>query len=153
MNKRCLIILALLLTATVSIAGKKAQEDLRGIETLYVGSMGRGEDAERLRLVLPAYLNEAGFRIAEEKAAADAEVSGVLLVKEIATSRPGEDGEVRSSPETDVRVDLTLKSVDGKLLWGRQVTPHVKDDDPVQASAEAIVKQLSKAMQRSKGRK
>jgi hypothetical protein len=153
MKKKASIVLVLLLAVSVSAAGKKNQPDLSSIETLYVGSMGRGEDAERLRLVLPAFLIEAGFQVAEEKSAADAALSGVLLIKETSTSLPDESGGVRSSPGTDVRVDLTLKSVGGQLLWDRQVTPHVKDGDPVQACAEAVVKQLSKALKRPKSRK
>jgi hypothetical protein len=153
MRKRFPILVVLLLTATASVAGKKSQPDLRAIETLYVGSMGRGEDAERLRLVLPAFLIEAGFQIAEEKSAADAALSGVLLIKEPTTMLRDETGEVRPPPGMDVRVDLTLKGGDGMVLWSREVAPHVKDGDPVQACAEAVVKQLSKAMKRSKGRK
>jgi len=153
MKKRFLIVFVLLLTATASIAGKKSQADLRAVETLYVGSMGRGEDAERLRLVLPAFLIEAGFQVVEEKSAADAALSGVLLLKATSVTIPDENGGVRSSRAVEVRVDLTLKSGDGALLWDRQVTPHVKEGDPVQACAEAVVKQLSKATKRSKGSK
>jgi len=153
MKKRFLVIFVLLLTATASVAGKKSQADLRAVETLYVGSMGRGEDAERLRLVLPAYLVEAGFQVVEEKSAADATLSGVLFLKATSVPVADENGGVRSARAVEVRVDLTLKSGDGALLWGRQIAPHVKEGDPVQACAEAVVKQLSKATKRSKGRK
>ena len=79
--------------------------NLSRIQRLYVGSMGRSDEAIRFRLLLQDQLTDKGFSVVDTVEKADAILKGALTVRV-------HDG-------SEARVYVALETPDGDRLWAR----------------------------------
>lgn len=141
------IIAGIALLAVLSFAGRaEAQVALKDVQKVYVGDMGKSDEAERFRLLLADELERNGFGVVEREESADAALAGVLTV------RVYDDGSV-------ARVTVRLASGDQRL-WSRDfqqriplvplvgiLKPSTTDGrDTVRARAQDVAKSLREAV-------
>jgi len=112
---------------------------LGDVQTIYVGSMGQGDEAERFRMLLDEQLSDTGFTPVDDPDAADAIMTGVLTVRVHAET-------------SQARATIALKS-DGQRIWSGDFQPRrtwkpVKDT--VRFRAQNIAKDLQKAKKKAK---
>lgn len=81
------------------------QNRLRQLQKVYVGEMGRSDEARRFALLLKEQLAEKGFTAVDKPDDADAILTGALSLRV-------DDG-------SQARVYVTLKTSDGERLWAR----------------------------------
>lgn len=91
------ILLAVLLLAGVGVAASVPQ-------SIYIGSFGHSDDADRLRLLLADGLTSDGYKVVENADAADATLSGVLTVQNV-------------QQRTEAHVTAMLVDKDGNRVW------------------------------------
>ena len=126
------IIFAVML-ALLSTLGASAQ-DLKSVQKIYVGAMGKSDEAERFRLLLGDQLTKKGFTVVDDQSKADGTLSGVLAV------RVYDDDSV-------ARATVILSSADGVRLWSKDFGPHFgfknkKGSDPVGYRAQDVASEL-----------
>jgi hypothetical protein len=84
----------------------RRQNGLREVHKIYVGDMGKADEAERFRFLIGEELAKKGFTIVERAEDADAILSGALSV------RVGDEN-------TEARAFVKLESQGGVRLWAR----------------------------------
>ncbi|HVG29572.1 MAG TPA: hypothetical protein VM864_07720 [Pyrinomonadaceae bacterium] len=140
LSLRTLLLASLLcLTAHASLASDGAgrprrQPALRDVRKIYVGDMGRADEAERFRFLLGEELTKQGFVVVERAEDADAVLSGALSV------RVGDDS-------TEARAFVKLESPIGQRLWAkdfgnRLIFNPLKRKEPTKRRASEIAKEL-----------
>jgi hypothetical protein len=139
---RTLLLAALLcLTASAALAAdgagrpRSSQSALRDVRKIYVGDMGRADEAERFRFLLGEELTKQGFVVVESAEDADAVLSGALSV------RVGDDN-------TEARAFVKLEAPKtGQRLWAkdfgnRLIFNPLKRKEPTKRRASEIAKEL-----------
>lgn len=116
---------------------------LRDVRTIYVGDMGKADEAERFRYLLGEELEKKGFKVVERADAADAVLTGALSV------RVGDDS-------TEARAFVKLESRAGERLWARDfghrrvILNPFDQKEPTKRRAAEIAGELRKAWDASK---
>lgn len=78
---------------------------------LFVGTMGRSDEAERFRLLLGEEAEKAGFIGVDRPEAADLILTGALIVRVYADY-------------SQAQATVQLKAPGGERIWGRDFPPH-----------------------------
>jgi hypothetical protein len=129
----CLLILPCALLAMPGFA--QGNRSLAAVKKIYVGAMGRSDEAERFRILLAGELGKVGFTTTEDPKTADAVLTGALSVRVYAE-------------ESRARVAAVLKTPDGLQLWERDFEPRSRfipgTSDTVKLRAEDVAKALRK---------
>lgn len=139
MIKRARIALTILLLCVPASLLAQQSVSLAAIQKIYVGSMGQSDEAARFRLLLGEELQKQHFDVVNEPSLADAELTGVLTVRVYADT-------------SLARATVSLKTMDGSDIWGRDFEPHRKFggmDDTVKLRAEDIAKTLRKDVKKA----
>jgi hypothetical protein len=135
--------LSTLLIATCTLL---FSQTLATVESVHVGEMGTSDEAARFRLLLEEELAERGFQVVEDKAKADAVMTGVLTVRVY-------------DDELVARAKVALKDRTGKRIWGGDFGPRrclkcavflKRIPEPVAYRAENIADDLAKAREKAK---
>lgn len=112
----------------------RRQPALRDVHKIYVGDMGRADEAERFRFLVGEELQKRGFTIVERAEDADAVLTGALSV------RVGDDN-------TEARAFVKLEAQSGQRLWAhdfgnRLIFNPLKRKEPTKRRASEIAKEL-----------
>jgi hypothetical protein len=107
---------------------------LREVHKIYVGDMGKTDEAERFRLLVGDELSKSGFTVVDRAGDADAILSGALSV------RVGDN-------KTEARAFVKLESQTGQRLWARDFGQHFFGNpfdrrEPTKRRAHEIAKGL-----------
>jgi hypothetical protein len=141
LSLRTLLLASLLcLSAHASLASDGAerprrQPALRDVRKIYVGDMGRADEAERFRFLLGEELTKRGFVVVESAQDADAVLTGALSV------RVGDDS-------TEARAFVKLEApTTHQRLWAkdfgnRLIFNPLKRKEPTKRRASEIAKEL-----------
>ena len=124
----------------LSLVSFQAVERLRNVQTIYIGSMGQSDEAERFKLLLEDALTKQKFTIVEKEQDADAVLSGVLSIRVY-------------DKESIARVTVRLKNQTGALLWSGDFQPKMSffgSSDTVKLRAENVAKGLRKSIKKAK---
>lgn len=116
------------------------QHELSLVQRIYVGGMGRADEAARFRLLLQDELTEKGFTVVDKAENADAVLKGALSVRV-------DDG-------SEARVYVTLETLTGDRLWARDFGNGIFKSlltlkEPVKLRAEDVASALRKVCKRS----
>jgi hypothetical protein len=144
-----LLIYLVSLTAVASRASgsgerqRTTQPTLRDVHKIYVGDMGRADEAERFRFLVGVELAKKGFTVVERAEEADAILTGALSV------RVGDEN-------TQARAFVKLESRGGVRLWAKDfghravlLNPFDRKE-PTKRRASEIAAELRKEWDRSK---
>lgn len=85
---------------------RRSSSPLAEVRKIYVGDMGRGDEAERFRLLLEEQLARRGFTVVGRAEEADALLTGALSVRVY-------------DEKSEARVFVRLESPAGARLWSR----------------------------------
>lgn len=112
----------------------RRQTKLGEVRKIYVGDMGRADEAERFRLLVGEELAKRGFNVVDRQEDADAVLSGALSV------RVGDDS-------TEARAFVKLETQNGVRLWARDfgnrlVYNPFSRKEPTKRRASEIAKEL-----------
>jgi hypothetical protein len=115
---------------------------LHEVHKIYIGDMGKADEAERFRLLVGDELAKKGFTIVERAEDADAVLTGALSV------RVGDDS-------TEARAFVKLQSQTGERLWARDFGNHFFSNpfdrkEPTKRRAAEIASELRKEWDKSK---
>jgi hypothetical protein len=119
----------------------RRQPALHGVQKIYVGDMGRADEAERFRFLVGEELSKQGFTIVERAEDADAVLSGALSV------RVGDE-------KTEARAFVKLETPNGARLWAkyfgnRLIFNPLKRKEPTKRRASEIASELRKDWQKA----
>ncbi len=148
------LLFAFLICASAAAVAASANDDsdhprrqgataLRDVHKIYVGDMGKADEAERFRFLLGEALEKRGFQVVERADEADAVLTGALSV------RVGDDS-------TEARAFVKLESRAGERLWARDfghrriILNPFDQKEPTKRRAAEIAEELRKAWDRSK---
>jgi hypothetical protein len=142
LHPRTLLLAGLLcLTASAAPAPDGAgrprrQPALHDVHKIFVGDMGRADEAERFRFLVGEELSKQGFAVVERAEDADAVLSGALSV------RVGDDN-------TEARAFVKLETPAGARLWAkdfgnRLIFNPLKRKEPTKRRASEIAGELRK---------
>lgn len=113
---------------------------LHQVRTIYLGDMGPGDSAGRFRFLLEEQLLQKGFVLTENPDRADALLVGALSVPEF-------------KGESEARVTLVLKTLDGDRVWagnfGPKLSTILRFKDPLKIRAEQVAERLRKDWEKS----
>jgi hypothetical protein len=104
------------------------------IQKIYVGDMGKADEASRFRLLLEDELAKRGFTIVDSADQADGILTGVLSLRVL-------------DENSQARVYVTMNSPGGQRIWARDfgerllVNPF-KRIEPVKRRAQEVAKEL-----------
>jgi hypothetical protein len=140
LSLRTLLLATLIcLSASASLASDgserpRRQPALRDVHKIYVGDMGRADEAERFRFLVGEELQKRGFTIVERAEDADAVLTGALSV------RVGDDS-------TEARAFVKLEAQGGQRLWAkdfgnRLIYNPLSRKEPTKRRASEIAKEL-----------
>jgi hypothetical protein len=116
---------------------------LRDVTKIYVGDMGKADEAERFRFLVGDELAKKGFKVVDRAEDADAVLTGALSV------RVGDDS-------TEARAFVKLESRAGERLWAKDFGSRIlilnpfDRKEPTKRRASEIAAELRKAWDRSK---
>jgi hypothetical protein len=104
------------------------------VKRIYIGEMGKSDDADRFRLLLAEMLSKKGFLMVDRKDVADAVLEGVLSTQ-------------LTQGTTKARVSVSLKSTGGESLWSgdfgvRMVFIPSRNRDSIKLRAEDVADAL-----------
>jgi hypothetical protein len=122
---------------------RRQPSQLRDVHKIYVGDMGKADEAERFRYLVGEELQKKGFTIVESADEADAVLSGALSV------RVGDEN-------TQARAFVKLESKAGQRLWARDfghraiILNPFDRKEPTKRRAAEIATELRKEWDRSK---
>lgn len=122
---------------------RQTASQLRDVHKIYVGDMGRADEAERFRYLVGEELRKKGFAVVENADEADAILSGALSV------RVGDD-------DTQARAFVKLDSKAGQRLWAKDfghravILNPFDRKEPTKRRAAEIAAELRKEWDRSK---
>ena len=119
----------------------RRQPALRDVQKIYVGDMGRADEAERFRLLVGEELSKQGFTVVERAEDADAVLSGAL------SGRVGDE-------RTEARAFVKLEGKNGQRLWAkdfgnRLIFNPLKRKEPTKRRASEIASELRKDWERA----
>ncbi|MFN2480749.1 MAG: hypothetical protein ABR554_04600 [Pyrinomonadaceae bacterium] len=119
----------------------RRQPALRDVQKIYVGDMGRADEAERFRFLVGEELTKQGFTVVNRAEDADAVLSGALSV------RVGDD-------RTEARAFVKLETPGGARLWAkdfgnRLIFNPLKRKEPTKRRASEIASELRRDWQRA----
>jgi hypothetical protein len=140
--KRILSAVAVLAAAFVFVPAAQKQSpnpDLCRVQKIFIGEMGKSDEAARFRLLLTQTLSDSGFTVVDAEDKADSILSGALSVRVFENN-------------AKARATVQLKSHEGGLLWSGNFTPHrivFTSKDEVQRRAEEIAKALRSDWEKS----
>ena len=132
----------------VSGSANTGQEDLQHkltlVHRIYVGDMGRGNEAARFRLLLRDELTEMGFSVVNEPEDADAILKGALSV--------------RVHNGSAARVYVALETLNGDRLWAKDFGNGIIKNlftlkEPVKLRAKDVARALRNACKTPAARK
>ena len=105
---------------------------------LFVGTMGRSDEAECFRLLLSEDAEKAGFIGVDRPEAADVILTGALSVRVYADY-------------SQAQATVQLKAPDGERIWGRDFPPHhwPLGRDTVTLLAEDVIRGMMRDFRRS----
>jgi hypothetical protein len=145
-----LLLVSLFCLSTLAAHAKDGSErprrqpaQLRDVHKIYVGDMGRADEAERFRYLVGEELQKKGFTVVENADEADAVLSGALSV------RVGDE-------DTQARAFVKLESKAGQRLWARDfghraiILNPFDRKEPTKRRAAEIAAELRKEWDRSK---
>ena len=109
------------------------QTKLQSVRQIYVGEMGRSDEARRFRLLLQDQLAKKGFVVVEKIEDADAILTGALSV--------------RVDEGSQARAYIRLDAQNGERLWARDFGEHLFKGlftfkEPVKLRAEEVARAL-----------
>ena len=110
------------------------QNKLHTVQRIYIGDMGKTDEALRFRLLLEEELIEKGFTIVESLGNADAVLTGALSVRVL-------------DETSEARVYVKLDTLDGKRIWskdfGNGIFKHLLSfKEPVRLRARDVARSL-----------
>lgn len=128
--------------ATIKSGQITNQNKLRLVQKIYVGEMGKADEAQRFRLLLKEQLSKKGFTVVESAERADAILSGALSVRVL-------------DDNSEARVYVTLDTPGGERLWARDfgnkfLTNPFNRKEPTKRRAEDVANGLRKDWEKSK---
>jgi hypothetical protein len=140
---KSILALAFLTLASLSVVAgpvppysRPAQARIRThrIQNIYVGDMGKADEASRFRLLLEDELAKKGFVIVDSADQADGVLTGVLSLRVL-------------DEKSQARVYVTMNSPDGQRIWARDFGERVlvnpfKRTEPVKRRAQEVAKEL-----------
>src|SRR5918995_49466 len=113
---------------------------LHEVHTIYVGSMGDADEADRFRLLLEEQVARKGFAVVDSPEKADAILTGALSVR------------VHRNSST-ARVYVTLHTSKGQRLWGRDFGSKMSNlfslSEPVKLRAQDVANGLKQDWDKS----
>jgi hypothetical protein len=122
---------------------RTTQSALHEVHKIYVGDMGKADEAERFRFLVGEELSKKGFTVVERAEDADAILTGALSV------RVGDEN-------TQARAFVKLESQAGQRLWAKDfghrailLNPFDRKE-PTKRRAAEIANELRKEWDRSK---
>ena len=121
---------------------RRQSPQLRDVHKIYVGDMGKADEAERFRFLVGEELEKRGFTVVESADEADAILSGALSV------RVGDE-------QTEARAFVKLESKSGQRIWARDfghrrvILNPFDRKEPTKRRAAEIAEELRKAWDRS----
>jgi hypothetical protein len=129
------------LSASVSTNQEARQQKLGLVQRIYVGGMGRADEASRFRLLLQDQLAEKGFTVVDKPADADAVLKGALSIRV-------DDG-------SEARVYVTLETLNGDRLWARDFGNGILKGlftlkEPVKLRAQEVASALRNARKKAR---
>jgi hypothetical protein len=119
----------------------RRQLELKEVRKIYVGDMGRADEAERFRFLLEEALAKKGFTIVGSREEADAILSGALSVRV-------------QDDSTQARAFVKLETQTGHRLWARDfghrilVNPFDRKE-PTKRRAAEVAKELREEWERA----
>ena len=146
---RTLLLVSLLCLSAVASRARDGAErprrqspQLHDVHKIYVGDMGKADEAERFRYLLGEELQKKGFAVVESADEADAVLSGALSV------RVGDE-------QTEARAFVKLDSKSGQRIWARDfghrrvILNPFDRKEPTKRRAAEIAEELRKAWDKS----
>lgn len=151
LSVRTLLLVCLFSLSAVSSLAKDGAErprrqsatHLREVHKIYIGDMGKADEAERFRFLVGDELSKKGFTIVERAEDADAVLTGALSV------RVGDSS-------TEARAFVKLESQTGERLWARDfghraiILNPFDRKEPTKRRASEIASELRKEWDKSK---
>ncbi|MDT7605389.1 MAG: hypothetical protein QOF61_3386 [Acidobacteriota bacterium] len=122
---------------------RQSTSRLHDVHKIYIGDMGRADEAERFRFLIGDELEKKGFTVVERAEDADAVLTGALSV------RVGDDS-------TEARAFVKLESKEGQRLWAKDfghravILNPFDRKEPTKRRAAEIASELRKEWDRSK---
>jgi hypothetical protein len=112
----------------------QARSGTQHIQKIYVGDMGKADEASRFRLLLEDELAKRGFTIVDSADQADGVLTGVLSLRVL-------------DEKSQARVYVTMNSPGGQRIWARDFGERVlvnpfKRIEPVKRRAQEVAKEL-----------
>lgn len=116
------------------------QQRLRLVQKIYVGEMGKTDEADRFRLLLAEQLSKKGFTVVDRAEDSDAILTGALSVRVL-------------DEKSEARVYVTLDTPGGARLWAkdfghRTFTNPFKRKEPTKRRAEEVADGLRKDLKK-----
>lgn len=116
------------------------QQKLRLVQKIYVGEMGKTDEADRFRLLLEEQLSKKGFTVVHRAEDSDAILTGALAVRVL-------------DEKSEARVYVTLDTPGGERLWARDFghrafTNPLKRKEPTKRRAEEVADGLRKDLKK-----
>lgn len=110
--KTLVLVLAITIFFAVSSASRAETPDSRlaGINKIFIGDLGKSDQADRFRLVLEDQLSANGFTVVDDESNADAVLSGIFTL-------------IIEDKKEVARATLRLKLPSGERIWGGEFRP------------------------------
>lgn len=104
------------------------------IQKIFVGDMGKADEASRFRLLLEDELTKRGFTVVDSADQADGVLTGVLSLRVL-------------DEKSQARVYVTMNAPGGQRIWARDFGERVlvnpfKRIEPVKRRAQEVAKEL-----------
>jgi hypothetical protein len=111
------------------------EKRLQEVRKVYVGEVGKGDEAARFRLLLQDELSKKGFTVVDCADTADGVLTGVLSVRVM-------------DDKSQARAYMTLATPSGERLWAKDFGERIftnpfKHVEPVKLRAQDVAKGLS----------
>jgi hypothetical protein len=128
------------LSGSVSTAQDLSEPRLHQIQSIYIGTMGDADEADRFRLLLEEHVARKGFAVVNSPEKADAILTGALSVR------------VHRNSST-ARAYVTLHTPKGQRLWGRDFGSKISNlfslSEPVKLRAQDVANGLKQDWDKS----
>lgn len=123
------LLFVLIFGLTVFGQDTKPSKNLYQLKKIFVGEMGKTDEAERFRILLADALGTKGFTVVDKSEDADAVLSGILIVRTY-------------DDKSSARATVAFKSKYGERFWSGDFEPKFvlfkRVPDTVKARAEEI---------------
>lgn len=135
-----ILVLTLVFLPVLGLSQNATKSNLFQVKLIFVGDMGKSDEADRFKLLLDEELQKRGFTTVTDATKADAILAGILSLRVY-------------SDTSLARATVQLKSPEGKIIWSGDFEPKSaffkRIDDTVKFRAQNVVDKLRKDWNKS----